>query len=74
MAQVEPTLKAHNEHVRRDGVETEELTYISTDDGSIILLICPVCHHITTHCLHVNNTWNEEGSQLTCDLCGIDGT
>lgn len=74
MAQNEPTYKGHQEHVKEEGVERQNVTYIDTPDGNLILLICPVCNIIETHCLHVRNSWDDEGKNLTCNLCGIDGT
>lgn len=76
MADNEPTYKAHQDHVRRSGIERQNVIQITEDEtgSQIILLICPDCHMIETHCLHVSNSWNEDGTQLTCNLCGIDGT
>lgn len=37
--------------------------------------ICTNCGTLVQReCPHVSNSWNEEGTVLTCDNCGIDGT
>lgn len=74
MAANEPTYKTHQDHVRANGIERQNVTYVSTEDGELILLICPDCKIIETHCLHTNNSWDAKEMWLTCDLCGIDGT
>lgn len=37
--------------------------------------ICNNCGTLVQRaCPHVSNSWNEEGTVLTCDNCGMDGT
>lgn len=37
--------------------------------------VCVNCgEQVSKHCAHVHSTWNDEGTVLTCDNCGIDGT
>lgn len=45
-------------------------------DDVVMLEICdnPQCAKMFAYCEHVNNTWNEQGDMLTCDLCGMDVT
>lgn len=74
MAQDEPTHKGHRAHVATDGVERQEIIYLNTEQGSLILLVCSVCRLIEVHCQHTENSWDSNGEVLTCDLCGIDGT
>lgn len=35
---------------------------------------CDVCHHLEAYCMHTHNSWDDEGTTLTCDFCGVDGT
>ena len=44
--------------------------------GSIEIEVCanPECAHIVAMCEHIKCTWNDNGSVLTCDLCGVDAT
>lgn len=74
MAQDEPTLKGHRLHIAKDGVERQEIIYLTTDQGSMTLLVCGECRLIEAYCNHDKNSWNEDGTKLLCDLCGIDGT
>lgn len=66
MADHAPTPKRHAEH----GSFTSKMEFF----GPVELWICEECHFIEAFCMHPKNTWNEEGTSLTCDFCGIDGT
>ena len=57
-------------HVQRQLVEVEN------EHGVWGLEICVNCGQpvLGPQCPHVHSTWNEEGTVLTCDNCGIDGT
>ena len=35
---------------------------------------CDACFRLEAYCTHVKNSWNEDGTELTCDFCGVDGT
>jgi hypothetical protein len=72
--QMEPSTKIHRRHFEEDGISTEDVQYVYVPEGGLMLLICTKCRLIETHCLHLKNSWNKEETQLTCDLCGIDGT
>jgi hypothetical protein len=75
MADRPPTKQNHQMHVVIDGGYESTISYISDPArGTIQLDICNICHYITATCEHENNTWNKDGTVLTCDLCGIDGT
>ena len=66
MADPTPTLHIHNTH---GGYKTRVVTLTN-----VTLEICQTCHFIEAHCNHIKSTWNVEGTILTCDFCGIDGT
>lgn len=74
MADMEPNEKIHKAHVKETGYWREKIEYVEGESYSIMLLICETCHRIEAHCQHVKNSWNADGSKLTCDFCGIDGT
>lgn len=40
------------------------------------VLICddPTCARVYARCICPNNTWNEDGTVLTCGFCGRDNT
>jgi hypothetical protein len=44
--------------------------------GPLQVEICadPTCAKIFAMCEHSKNTWNAEGTTLTCDFCGRDVT
>jgi hypothetical protein len=48
---------------------------VENPHGAWDVEICVNCgSQVSKHCAHEINTWNEEGTVLTCDNCGIDGT
>lgn len=48
---------------------------VENEHGVWGVLVCNNCGtQVHRECPHVSNSWNEEGSVLTCDNCGIDGT
>lgn len=61
-----PTPEDHKAH----GSYTADILTVE----NVELSVCQTCHFIEAHCLHVKNSWNAEGTVLTCDFCGIDGT
>lgn len=82
MADPEPTRKAHDEHVNKDGGYGASV--VSMDDpekGSVWMEICLTCHYINTTCNHTICRWEPDPTEdepnrqsLICQLCGIDGT
>lgn len=67
-------LKEHEDHVRQSGGYRSSVLYMENADGRLMIEACTECDHVNVACEHVKNSWNVEGTQLTCDLCGIDGT
>lgn len=68
-------LKAHEDHVARDGWYRSSVRYESSPLGSVMIEECDAgCGQVAVHCEHQRNTWNADGTVLTCDLCGTDGT
>lgn len=74
MADNEPTRRAHEKHVKENRHLVQILQYVSNDEGEVMLLICDDCHFMDAVCVHRNCSWNAEGTKLTCNLCGLDGT
>lgn len=35
---------------------------------------CDVCSRLEAYCMHTRNSWDDGGTELTCDFCGVDGT
>lgn len=70
MASPNPTLPHHQSH----GSFTSLYADVTVPGGSVVLLICTMCHFIEAFCNHSQNSWNESETQLTCNFCGIDGT
>lgn len=66
--------KAHDYHVIINGYSTLDLLYVETANGRVVMEICEECEYTEIVCLHEMNSWNAEGTELTCDLCGEDGT
>jgi hypothetical protein len=42
--------------------------------GDLMLEICEECHEVVAYCEHSKNSWDDEGTVLSCDLCGLDVT
>jgi len=63
-------LKEHDEH----GGFSASVFYMENWLGSIQVEECDACAYWTVMCEHKLNTWNSNGTQLTCNLCGADGT
>jgi hypothetical protein len=57
--------------IRTSLVLDETLTY---PVATLELAICDDCGYVAAVCDHVRNSWNKDGTQLTCDFCGQDGT
>lgn len=54
---------------------TSSMFEVENEHGVWGVLICNNCGTLVQReCPHVSNSWNEEGTVLTCDNCGIDGT
>lgn len=71
MADPTPTYQRHHSH---DGAALL-LEYPTTPTGDeVTLWICEECHFIEAICEHSKCQWNKEGTELTCQLCGLDGT
>lgn len=49
---------------------------VENDHGVWGVIVCVNCGQLQggPECPHESSTWNEDGSLLTCDNCGIDGT
>lgn len=48
---------------------------VMNNHGVWVIGICKNCGvSEPPQCQHVSNSWNADGSLLTCDNCGIDGT
>lgn len=67
-------LREHDEHVDRDGGFSADCLTVTSYLGTIEIESCDRCPHLWVRCVHQHNTWNSAGTQLTCDLCGVDGT
>lgn len=55
---------------------SHQATFVREIDG-VEIYICadPCCAKlIKAICTHVQNSWNPEGTVLSCDFCGADGT
>ncbi len=64
----------HEAHVRERGYGSGTIRYASSELGTVELEICDECFCVTALCEHEKNSWNDDGTVLTCDLCGVDGT
>lgn len=67
-------LKEHDDHVAQNGHWSASIVYVESTLGVIQVEQCSECPLMFVRCDHKHNTWNEEGTVLTCDLCGVDGT
>lgn len=80
MAGPEPSQKRHDDHVRADGgyasryASPVPVTFGDDAKGEITVEMCLTCGYVEARCAHEHSSWNENGTQLTCDLCGTDGT
>lgn len=68
----------HEKHVKEDGGYGElflKVVLLSNTESTGFVRVCNECKLILGFvCDHNKNTWNEDGTKLTCDLCGQDGT
>lgn len=69
MADDSPNPQVHFNHPEGYGLD-----WAATTPEGFEIWICDVCHFLESYCLHKKNSWNEDGTTLTCDACGIDGT
>jgi hypothetical protein len=67
-------LREHEVHVAADGGYTASVMYMENIDGRIMVEACRKCDHVKVTCEHLHNSWNAADTQLTCNLCGADGT
>lgn len=67
-------LREHDEHLFRDGYMNASMIEIRSWLGVIAVQECEGCGYLNVECAHEKNTWDRAGQQLTCDLCGADGT
>jgi hypothetical protein len=67
-------LREHDEHIARSGGFSADYVTATSWLGTIEIESCDSCPLLWVRCIHEHNTWNTDGSQLTCDLCGVDGT
>lgn len=74
MAREVGTRAEHETHLRRNGHAVSRIRYFENRYGSVMLEICEECHYMTAACEHEENSWNGDGTILTCDLCGVNGT
>ena len=73
----EVTKYDHAKHVQKDGGYSELQLVVNPGDREIrvIVRVCEQCRFILgAVCEHTKNTWNEDGTKLTCNFCGQDGT
>lgn len=75
MSDPRPNEILHRLHVTENGHASFLFKHVATEGfGVLEVEICEECHFIYAACTHQKNTWSEDGSTLTCDFCGIDGT
>lgn len=67
MAEDVGTYEVHNAH----GSHGLDLVFFSDD---IEVWKCDTCFHLEAYCTHRKNSWDDDGTTLTCDFCGVDGT
>jgi len=67
-------LREHDEHVQRDGGFSADYLTVTSYLGTVEVESCDQCPLVAVRCTHERNTWNADEAQLTCDLCGVDGT
>lgn len=67
-------LRAHDEHVAREAWESFNVITMKGPLGDLFVEYCTQCPLMKAFCLHTQNGWNDEGTVLTCYLCGEDGT
>ncbi len=68
--------KRHAEHLERDGHFSSTLHELDVSDkGYFAVETCTSCGFLhLAECLHAVNKWNEEGTELRCQLCNADVT
>ena len=75
MARQAPSLEVHQAHYDTTNFASYTVEYMKNGRGDEVYLeICDQCKYIRASCMHLSNSWNEDGSILTCNFCGIDGT
>jgi hypothetical protein len=67
-------LRVHDEHKVTDQVYFLSNWRLMSANGTIEILVCDSCGYITATCIHERNTWNDEGTILSCNMCGADVT
>jgi hypothetical protein len=66
--------REHDEHRKADGGNSASVVYIASYLGEITVEICDTCFYEIVTCSHTINTWNDEKTELTCNLCGANVT
>lgn len=53
-----------------------KMIYHKIPYGTLYVLVCVEsdCNYSELFCEHAQNSWNKAQTNLTCDLCGVDGT
>lgn len=67
MAEDVGTYEVPNAH----GSYSLDLVFLNDD---IEVWKCDTCSRLEAYCMHTKNSWDEDGTTLTCDFCGVDGT
>lgn len=67
-------LKEHDQHVAERGGWSADVVYLSSYLGEVDIDSCDRCPYLEARCIHKYNSWNVEGTILTCNLCGKEGT
>lgn len=79
LTQFQAAMMKHLVHSARDsGYEQQHTTMEIERDGVVVgsveVWVCTRCLLPEVRCTHSKNSWNKDGTELTCDLCGVDGT
>jgi hypothetical protein len=66
----------HGKHVEEDSGWTASVAYAEDPlgNGTVIVETCDKCGYQVLTCQHSANAWNQDGTVLTCRLCGTEGT
>lgn len=67
-------LREHEIHVAEDRHWSASVFYMENLLGAVQVEACTKCDHVEVQCEHKKNTWNADGTVLTCMLCGADVT
>lgn len=67
-------LREHDEHTKTKGYQSFECITIKGPLGEVFVQYCVDCPEVKMECFHAYNSWNDEGTVLSCLQCGTDGT